>query len=67
VLDVRGSIPSSVKKFFLTPHRPDRLWGPPSLLYNGTGGCFLRGLKLTSHIYLVQRLKMGLCMKYQMI
>jgi hypothetical protein len=22
-------------RIFSSPHRPDRLWGPPSLLYNG--------------------------------
>jgi len=23
------------REFFSSPPRPDRLWGPPSLLYNG--------------------------------
>jgi hypothetical protein len=35
------SIPGRGKRFFFTPWRPDRLWGPPSLLYAmGMGGCF---------------------------
>jgi hypothetical protein len=31
----RGSIPDGGRGFFLYPLRPSRLWGPPSLLYNG--------------------------------
>jgi hypothetical protein len=34
-LDGRDSIPGKGKIFFFTPHRPDRLWGPPSLVSNG--------------------------------
>jgi hypothetical protein len=30
----QGSIPCRGKIFFSTSERPDRLWGPPSLLYN---------------------------------
>jgi hypothetical protein len=26
--------------FFTSPRRPDRLWGPPNLLYNGYRGLF---------------------------
>jgi hypothetical protein len=33
-LDGRGSIPGRGKRFFCTPQRPDRLWGPPSLISN---------------------------------
>jgi hypothetical protein len=29
--------------FFSSPQRPDRLWGPPSVLSNGYGGHFPRG------------------------
>jgi hypothetical protein len=40
---------------------PDRLWGPPSLLYNGyrvfPGGKGGRGMMLTTHPLLVPRLK----------
>jgi hypothetical protein len=32
-IDVRS--PAEAKGFFLQPVCPDRLWGPPSLLYNG--------------------------------
>jgi hypothetical protein len=42
-LDDRGSIPGRVKGFILYPLCPDRLWGPPSLLYNGYRGSFPRG------------------------
>jgi hypothetical protein len=27
-------------KIFTSPYRPDRLWGPPNLLYNGYWGSF---------------------------
>jgi hypothetical protein len=27
-------------KMFSSPKYPDRLWSPPGLLYNGTGGSF---------------------------
>jgi hypothetical protein len=33
-LDGPGSIPDSGRGFFFQPLRPDRFWGPPSLLYN---------------------------------
>jgi hypothetical protein len=36
----RGSIPGRGKGFFLWPLCPDRLWGPPSFLYNGYRGSF---------------------------
>jgi hypothetical protein len=42
-LDSPGSIPNNVR-FFSSPQRPDRLWGPPSLLYSGYRDC-LSGLK----------------------
>jgi hypothetical protein len=34
-LDDRGSIPGGGWEFFSSPPRPERLWGPPSLLSNG--------------------------------
>jgi hypothetical protein len=40
-LDGRGSIPCKGKSWFSTPQSPDRLWGPPSLLYNGYRGSSL--------------------------
>jgi hypothetical protein len=39
----QGSIPNRGRGFFLCPLRPDLLWGPPSLLYNGYGGLFPGG------------------------
>jgi hypothetical protein len=34
---------SRLSRFLFSPCRPDRLWGPPSLLYNGYRGLFPRG------------------------
>jgi hypothetical protein len=36
-LDGRGSIPSRDKILFSIPQHPERLWGPPSLLFSGYG------------------------------
>jgi hypothetical protein len=32
-------------RIFTSPRRPDRLWGPPSLLFNGYGGVLSQGVK----------------------
>jgi len=32
-------------EFFSSPPRPERLWGPPSLIYNGYQSFFLREVK----------------------
>jgi hypothetical protein len=42
-------------RIFISPRCPDRLWGPPSLLYSGYRGLFRRalsgrGVKLTTHL-----------------
>jgi hypothetical protein len=42
-LDDQGLIPDRSKIFFFQPLRPDRLWGPPSFLFNGYRGSFPRG------------------------
>jgi hypothetical protein len=46
---------------FSSPPRPERLWGPSSLLSNGYQGLFLGekrpGVKLTTHLHLVPRTK----------
>jgi hypothetical protein len=39
---VRVRVPVG-SRIFSSPRRPDRLWGPPSLLYNGYRRIFLRG------------------------
>jgi hypothetical protein len=50
------------KRPFSFPMRPDRLWGPPSLLFSGYRYSFLGvnwpgGVMLTTHLYPVRRLK----------
>jgi hypothetical protein len=42
-LDDRGSIRHRGGGYFLRSVLPDRLWGPPSLLYYGYRGLFVRG------------------------
>jgi hypothetical protein len=42
-LDNQGSIPGKGKIFVSVSERPDRVWGPPSLLSNGYRGLFPRG------------------------
>jgi hypothetical protein len=42
-LDDRGSIPGRGKGFLFQPLYPERLWGPPSLLFNGYRGPFFGG------------------------
>jgi hypothetical protein len=57
-----GTIPSGGWEFFSSPPRPERLWGPPSLLSNGYQVLFPWGysgrvVKLTTHLHLVPRSK----------
>jgi len=42
-MDNRGSISDRVWDFLPSPPRPDRLWGPLSLLSDGWQGIFPRG------------------------
>jgi hypothetical protein len=64
-LDDRGSIPNRDRGFFFQPLRPDRLWGPRSLLSNGYRGDLSPGLKrgrgvtLTTHPHLLPMLRMS--------
>jgi hypothetical protein len=44
-MDGQGLIPGKGTRFFSSAKRPDRLWGPPSLLYNGYLELFPRELK----------------------
>jgi hypothetical protein len=46
VLVDRGSIPGRDSVIFSTPQRPDRLWGPPSFLYDGYQRVLSVGVKL---------------------
>jgi hypothetical protein len=39
----QGSISGGGWEFFSSPPRPERLWGPPSLLFNGYQGHFPGG------------------------
>jgi hypothetical protein len=45
-------------EFFSSSPRPERLWGPPSFLYNGYQGLFPWGVKMTTHLNLVPRSRM---------
>jgi hypothetical protein len=40
---VHGTISEFTCKERASPYRPDRLWGPPNLLYNGYRGLFVGG------------------------
>jgi hypothetical protein len=47
-------------RFFSSPRRPDWLWGPPKVQYNGYRGLLPRGqsgrgVKLTTHLRLMPR------------
>lgn len=52
--------PGRCKRFFSSPKRPARLWGPPNLLLNGHRGSF-SGIKRpgfeVDHSHLVQALR----------
>jgi hypothetical protein len=59
---IGGSSSERDWEFFTSPQRPDRLWGPPTLLSNGNQGLFHWGyssrvVKLTTHFHLVPRSK----------
>jgi hypothetical protein len=61
--DGRGSIPGRDKRFFSTLQRPDRLWGPPSLVSYGyrrllPRGYSSRGVKRTTHLHQMPRSRM---------
>jgi hypothetical protein len=44
-----GRVPVQVgSRIFISPHRPDRFWGPLSLLYNGYRGLFPRSKAVSS-------------------
>jgi hypothetical protein len=63
-LDGGSSIPGRGKVFFSSPKRPDRLWGPLSLLSNGYWGLFFLGqngrvVNLTTHLHLSAEVKKG--------
>jgi hypothetical protein len=43
LITIEGSSPCRGWEFFSSPSRPERLWGPPSLLSKGYGELFPRG------------------------
>jgi hypothetical protein len=49
---VRVPVETSI---FYFPIRPDRFWGPPSLLSNGYRGYLSAGVKMTTQLHLVPR------------
>jgi hypothetical protein len=60
VLDGHGSIPRQGFEIFSSPQRADKLWCPPSFLYNGYRGTFPRrwsggDVKLTTHVIIYLR------------
>jgi hypothetical protein len=61
-LDGPGLIPGTAR-FFFSQQRPDRFWGPLSLLANGFRELFpwryrCRSVKLTTHLHLVPTSRM---------
>jgi hypothetical protein len=57
--EVRVRVPL-VSRIFSSPRRPDRIWGPPNLLFYGYRGLFPRessgrDVKLTTHLQLLPR------------
>jgi hypothetical protein len=59
----RVSNSGRVKRFYSSPERPDRFWGPPSLLLNGYRDFFpglkRHGLILIADLYVVPNLRMS--------
>jgi len=58
----QGLIPHRWIRFHSSPRYPHRLWGSPSLLFNGYQGPFTQGYRgqrmmLTTHLHLVCRLR----------
>jgi hypothetical protein len=61
---IGGSIPGRSCEVFSSPPRPERVWGPLSLQFNGHQGLCLWGwsgrcVNLTTHLHLVPRSRMG--------
>ena len=60
----RSSIPDEHRRFISSPKHPTRLWVTPTFPFNEYRGLFPRrqsgrGVNLTTHRYLVLRLKLG--------
>ena len=62
-IEVRGSNARTGKRFLSSPKRRDRLWGPPSLLFNEYQGSFLgwvgRNVMFTNHLHLAPSLSIS--------
>ena len=55
----RSLIVASSKTVIFLASRPDRLWGPPCLPCNGCRRQNCMGVKLTTHRYIMSRLRMN--------
>ena len=53
----RGSIPGRGNRFLISPKHPDRIWGPPSLIFRQVQSG--RGVRLTTNLQITPRIRMS--------